>query len=257
MRRFLVLSLLLVGAGCQGLRDHVHCRKSVVDCATTEPCPPEKKVAAPMPEKPKVEAPKVSAPAPRPETAMPIVAQDVFFMPVTSYVPYTRATPTGPLRMTMGPNVAAPPNVSAPREEEKPQISAPGPTPPSEDLKKLVDLCEKQCERIDQLERCIKARNIAPPTVICPPSAPYCPPQPLFRRPLFQRSEPFFQRCDPICEPLKQCDPVDPIQPKQTSRPMQNPTAPAVEVSAPERLIQGPRQVSPAPKQQNPTLIIE
>lgn len=199
MRRFLVMSLLLVGAGCQGL--HEHCRKGAADCSKTEPCVTEKKVCAPAP---KAEAPKVAAPPPAP--SMPAVAQDVFFMPVTSYVPYTRATPTGPLRMTMpqgvgSPNVAAPP-ASAP--EERPNVAAPS---PEEKLliKKLLEVCEKQCERLDQLERCIKERNVSPP----PP--PVCP-QPLFRRPFFNRCEPLFPRCEPTlqrCEPLAPCEPAN------------------------------------------------
>ena len=91
MRRILVFSLLLVGAGCHALRDHAHCKKGNLGCATTEPCP-EKKV--------KSEPPKVTA-APPTEAAVPTISQDILLVPVTSYVPYARTTPTGPVRMTL------------------------------------------------------------------------------------------------------------------------------------------------------------
>jgi hypothetical protein len=83
-------------------------------------------------------------------------------------------------------------------------------TEPKDDtVKKLMEMCQKQCERIEHLEKCLRER----PPVVCPPSAPECRP-PLFRRPLFG------PRCEPLhhCEPLPHCEPAPgPMAPATTT----------------------------------------
>ena len=177
------------------------------------------------------------------------IVPDVLFMPVAAYFSCAWQ------RLTDQIHIAIPhQHVGAPalREEKKTVVAQ---TPPPEEIEKLYKLCEKQSERMDQLERYIKERA-APPTVIFPPSAQHCP-SPLSRRPLFQRGEPFLHRCDPFCEPWRECEPVERMLTKQTPRPLQNAPASAVEASTAERLMQSPRQVSPTIKQQSPTLITE
>ena len=184
MRQLLLMSLLVLGAGCQGLHDRTDCRRGY--CTTTDQCQaPEKKGPADLKSQPKQDAVDPGR--------APTIAQDVLLVPVTSYIPYARQTPVGPVRMVMGPQ-----DITDRRGPADERIN-----PPADEkvVRKLMDLCEKQCERIDQLERCIKERNVCPPTVICPPTTPTCPPT-LFRRPLFPRCEPLFQRC----EPLPTCD---------------------------------------------------
>ncbi len=208
MRQLLLVSLLVVGAGCHGLRDRLDCRRSI--CSTTEPCSaPEKKGPADIKAQPEKKGPADIKAQPQQET--PAIAQDVLLVPVTSYVPYARQTPVGPLRMTMPQNITTAPRIPA---EERIQ-------PPAEEVKKLLEICEKQSERINQLERCLKDRNVCPPTIICPPTAPVCPP-PLPRRPLFPRCEPLFPRCEPNrCETLVPCEPADN---KRSSAPLPAPS---------------------------------
>jgi hypothetical protein len=210
MRQFLLMSLLLVGAGCQGLRERIDCRHGGYACTTKEPCGPSEKVGAPGPEKlaaPKAEAPKVGAP--RQEVAAPAIAQEILLVPRMVYMPYAPQVPTAPMRMgAPGTTVVPPQGAPAPREN----VEAPGPVaaPPT---KQLVDICEKLCERVERMEKCIADRNASPPTMVCPPEVPYCPP--FFRRPLFPRCEPLRQRCEPQpCPPDCMPVPANPRLPK-------------------------------------------
>lgn len=198
MRRFLWLTVLFGCVGCQGLQERIHCRHSAVECSAKECAPPAKSVTSPPPPE------KITA-QPRESVAAPTIAQEVLFVPVTSYVPYARQTPTGPLRMTTMPPqpvVGGPP--SDLRTPPPADIRTPPPCEDKVELKKLLDLCQKQCDRIDHLEKCLKERNASPAVI--------CPPQPLLRRPLFNRCEPLFNRCEPLfnrCEPLVPCEPAE------------------------------------------------
>lgn len=194
MRQFVLMVLMLAGAGCQCLHD----RRCRTECVTTEPC--EKKSVAAPPEKKDVD--RVSAPGPD-AAARAAAAQEVLLVPRTVYMPFVAANPTQPMRMTPNVNVVGGPG---------PGVTSPGPTAPGpcpDETRQMLEMCRKLNERLDCMERCIKER--AAPTVICPPEGTVCPPTmrvPLFRRPLFNRCEPLFHRCDPQCDTLQPCEPA-------------------------------------------------
>ena len=215
MRRLLCLGLLLVCAGCHPL--HERCRP---ESAQAPPCPAEKKVAAPAPEK-KVSAPapeKVAAPAP--EVPRAAIAQEVLLVPRTVYVPYVAQTPTAPVKltseMTVLPPVGAPspPPVGAPSPPvgaPAPPTVCPPPTVPCE--QEMVDVCKKLNQRLDHLEQCIRDRKA--PSAVCPPAPLLCP-HPL-RRLLFNRCDTCVPG-DPQCEPWSPSEALPPPGPSMPER---------------------------------------
>jgi hypothetical protein len=202
MRQILLMSVVLAGAGC-------HCLGGR-DCGTAEDetCRPRHFAGlhrrAPVCEKPCEETKKpVGKPPETPKAAQPeditraVVAQEVLLVPKTVYMPYVAQTPVSPVRMA-GPGAPAPPPekpFGKPPEEEKPE------------LRQMLDLCKKLCERIDRMEKCIGERQPvyvpAPEPGAAPPCPPTCPTPgilPLFRRPAFQNCEPLFT-CPPATQP--------------------------------------------------------
>lgn len=201
-RHFLLMTLLLFGAGCQGLHDRMRCRD-----ACTEPCPASEKPkeAAKPPE-------RAAAPAPPQDpghTAAVAVPQEVLLVPRMVYMPFVAANPTGVARMSPNMTVMPPagaPGPNPPPAGAPPPSGAPAPPPPPSVEEQMLDMCKKLNQRLDCMERCIKDRNSA----ICPPSecVPACPQPlfPLFRRPLFNRAEPI--HCDPHCATMQDCAPI-------------------------------------------------
>ena len=260
-RQVLLMTVLLVGTGCQGLHDRVHCRN-----ACTEPCQaPEKCVVAA--EKPR-ETTKVSEklPAPRTEAApaQAAIAQEVLLVPRMVYMPFVAQAPTGVARltsnMTVMPPAGTPPPVTAPPPAgTPPPVTAPPPAGPCPE-EVMLDMCKKLNHRLDCMEKCIKERDTAP-TMICPPQ-PFFP---LFRRPLFSRFDPVAPQCETF-QPCEQGTPGAPPQramPATSSAPeiLETPRAsihlPSPATSTGPEILQRMPTRAPSGNTQAPPLVIE
>ena len=190
MRQLLLMALLLVGAGCYGLGERIHCRRGMHGCSPTEPC--DKKAAKPAEIK---AAPTEEISGPARSTQ----AQEVLLVPRMVYVPFVAQTPTAPVRMTSNMTVVPP---GGPKDQV---TDRPCPAEDKALVKKMLEVCERLNDRIDRMEKCLREREASPPPVICPAPARTAP---LFGRPLFNRGMGLFQRCEPQCETLQPCEPV-------------------------------------------------
>ena len=238
MRQYLLITVVLVGAGCHGLGD---CRRGGRDCH--EPCKTaEKKPCAPP-------ARSQAAPPEQVDQVRAALAQEVLLVPRTVYMPFVAQTPTAPVRLTSHMQVVQPPPERSVALPPAQQVTA----PPKEECaqQEMLDLCKKLNQRLDHMERCLHDRKLTPrqacPEPCCPPSQPMFPQ--LFRRPLFNRGEPAH------CEPANcvQCEQViHHGQPVQSSEPL---AAPRVTTSNANDLAPIPQPAQPIEPLESPRIL--